>query len=58
MFFFFGVGTGGDFVTLLGSESGIKFKIETKNDASMNCDFDVTTLVAQSFKNSESECDT
>jgi len=26
------------------------FKIETKNDASVNCDFDVTTLVSQELK--------
>jgi len=33
------------------------FKIVTKNDASVNCDFDVTTLVFQSLKGSELEYD-
>jgi len=33
------------------------FKIDTKNNAKVNCDFDVTTLVYQSLKSSESEYD-
>jgi len=31
------------------------FKIETKNDASVICELNVTTLVSQSLKRSESE---
>jgi len=35
------------------------FKIETKNDSSVNCDLNVTTLlVSESLKSSESEYDT
>jgi len=45
------------FVNLLESESTVKFKIETKNDASVKCDLDVTTLVSESLKCSESEYD-
>jgi len=45
------------FVNLLDSVSN--FKIETKNDATVNqcvnCDFDVTTSVSQSLKSLESE---
>jgi len=33
------------------------FTIETKNDASVNCDLDVTTLVSKSLKSSKSEYD-
>jgi len=33
------------------------FKIKTKNDASVKCDFDVTALVSQTLKSSESEYD-
>jgi len=33
------------------------FEIESKHDATMKCDFDVTTLVFQSLKSSESEYD-
>jgi len=44
----------GFFVNLLKSECSqsvvSNFKIETKNDASVNCDFNVTTLIFQSLK--------
>jgi len=33
------------------------FKFETKNDTSMKCNFDVTALVSQTLKSSESEYD-
>jgi len=61
MAFFVGFGVESEriFVNLLESEWSPSllshFKIETKNDTSVNCDFNVTTLVSQSLKSSESE---
>jgi len=43
------------FVNLLKSSLVSNFKIETKNYACVNCDLDVTTLVSESLKSSESE---
>jgi len=33
----------------------LNFKIETKNDTCVKCDFDITALVSQTLKSSESE---
>jgi len=52
MAFFVGVGV--RFLLICWSRSLVSiFKIETKNDASVNCDLDVTTLVSESLKRSE-----
>jgi len=55
LFVGFGVESEYIFVTLLESEFLSNFKIKTKKDAIVKCDFDVTTLVFQTLKSSESE---